>query len=341
MRVLQVMASGLHGGAELFFEDLLPALSRGGLTQAAVIRRYPTRAAVLARSGIDATMLRFGGPLDVVSPWKLRNIARTWRPDIVLGWMNRACANLPRGGWANVGRLGGYYDLKYYRRCTHLICNTRDIADYVVRAGRDAATVHTIPNFCNVAAEPAVVRADLDTPEGVPVVLVLARLQPAKAIDIAIRALALVPDAILWIAGDGPLETALRHCAVEAGVGARVRFLGWRTDRSALLKAADVCLVPSRFEPFGNVVVNAWAHGIPLVATSSAGPGSLIRDGEDGLLVPVDDVPAVAGAIRDVLADPGRAARLVAGGQARVAAEFSETAVVKRYLEVFRAIGPP
>src|SRR6202008_2001986 len=106
--------------------------------------------AILTAAGCPVSMLPFGGPLDIITPWKLKHIAAAAKPDVILGWMNRACTNLPRGPWVNVGRLGGYYDLKYYRRCAHLICNTPDIASYVVRAGFKAANVHYIPNFCPV-----------------------------------------------------------------------------------------------------------------------------------------------------------------------------------------------
>ena len=337
MRVLQVMASGLHGGAELFYEDLVPALAAAGLEQSAVIRRYPTRAALLEAAGVPATMLRFGGPLDFLTPLHLRGAARAARPDLVMGWMNRACRSLPKGPWVNVGRLGGYYDLKYYHRCAQLICNTPDIRDYVIREGRRADAVHYIPNFCPVRDEAAVDRDALGGADA-KVLLVLARLQPAKGIDVALRALTHIKDAVLWIAGDGPEESRLKRLAQDLKLGSRVRFLGWRDDRSALLKAADVCLVPSRHEPFGNVVLNAWSHGVPLVAAASQGPGYLVRDGEDGLLAPVDDPVALAARVTEILQDGARARRLVAGGLQRTAAEFSEAAVVARYLAVYRAI---
>ena len=337
MRVLQVMASGLHGGAELFYEDLVPALARAGLDQAGVIRRYPSRAAKLEAAGCRVTMLRFGGPLDIPTTLRLAKVAKAEKPDLVMGWMNRACRILPKGPWANVGRLGGYYDLKYYRRCSQLICNTPDICDYVVRAGRSANSVHYIPNFCPVRDEPAVDRGALGGDDA-KVLLILARLQPAKGIDVALRALPDIKNAVLWIAGDGPEENRLKKLADELKLGARVRFLGWRDDRSALLKAADVCLVPSRHEPFGNVVLNAWSHEIPLVAAASQGPGYLVRDGEDGLLVPVDDPAALADATNAVLGDRQRARRMTARGLERTAAEFSEQAVVERYLAVYRAI---
>ena len=338
MRILQVMASGLHGGAEVFYEDLVQALARRSVDQACVIRPYPMRAALLSAAGCRVSTMVFGGPLDLVTPWKLRRLAAIENPDVILGWMNRACRILPKGPWVNVGRLGGYYNLKYYRRCAHLICNTPDIAAYVVREGRPSDQVHYIPNFCPVDAAAPIDRAALNTPPDAKVLLILARLHEAKGIDVALRALPSVPEAVLWIAGDGPLDSRLKDLATDLGVAARVRFLGWRDDRSALLRAADVCLVPSRHEPFGNDVVNAWAYNVPVVAAASQVPGFLINDGVDGLKVPVDDAAALAAAINGILRDPGLRERLVQGGQGRVVQEFSEAAVVTRYRQVLETV---
>ena len=89
----------------------------------------------------------------------------------------------------------------------------------------------------------------------------------------------------------------LEKAAGALGVADRVRFLGWRADPSALYRAADVCVFPSRYEPLGNVVIQAWAHGLPVVAAASQGPAALIEDGADGLLVPIDDADALAAAV--------------------------------------------
>jgi glycosyltransferase involved in cell wall biosynthesis len=114
-----------------------------------------------------------------------------------------------------------------------------------------------------------------------------------------------------------------------------VRFLGWRADRADLLATADVCVFPSRFEPFGIVSIESWAAGVPLIASRAAGPGALIRDGEDGLLVPVDDAPALAAAIARLLADADLRRRLAAAGRRRYEAEFTEAAVVADYRALF------
>jgi glycosyltransferase involved in cell wall biosynthesis len=118
-----------------------------------------------------------------------------------------------------------------------------------------------------------------------------------------------------------------------------VRFLGWRTDASALYRTADVCLFPSRYEPLGNVVIQAWAHGLPVVAAASQGPSALIRDGRDGLLVAVDDAEALARAVRRVLDEPMLRIGLIQHGAERVEAEFSAAAVVAQWRELFADLG--
>ena len=76
-----------------------------------------------------------------------------------------------------------------------------------------------------------------------------------------------------------------------------MRFLGWRDDRAALLAAADVCVMPSRYEPFGTVMAEAWSAGTPLIVAAAQGPRAYVKDGENGLMVPIDDAAALAAAI--------------------------------------------
>ncbi|MBT4739603.1 MAG: glycosyltransferase family 4 protein, partial [Rhodospirillaceae bacterium] len=129
-----------------------------------------------------------------------------------------------------------------------------------------------------------------------------------------------------------------RDLATSLGVADRVRFLGWRDDREALLAAADICLVPSRHEPFGNVVVNAWASRTPVIAAASEGPSFLISHEKNGMLAPVDDPMAMADAIIRVLTDEALARSLVVGGDASTVEAFSEDAVVSAYISLFKRL---
>ena len=147
MRSAQVMAGAPTGGAELFFERLTVALARAGDTVLPVIRRNPSRAARLAAAGLRPVQLGFGGPLDLLTAPRLRAALRRFTPRTVVCWMNRAAHFTPRGDWVLAGRLGGYYDLGYYRRCDHLIGNTQGIVRYIADHGWPASRVHHLPNF--------------------------------------------------------------------------------------------------------------------------------------------------------------------------------------------------
>ncbi len=340
MSVLHLLGTAGEGGAETYFVELVRALKRAGVAEAAAIRGNPNREAVLKRAGVPVRVLRFGGPIDILTRPAAAGYAALQKTTVALAWMNRAARHTPRGPWARIGRLGGYYSLKYYKGFDHLVANTEDIADWVVGQGWPAGLVSCIPNFAAAPPEGGVVeRASLATPDDVPLLLSMGRLHEAKAHDVTLQALTQIPGAWLWIAGVGPLEAKLKGMAEALGVLDRVRFLGWRTDPSALYRTADVCVFPSRYEPLGNVVIQAWAHGLPVVAAASQGPKALIRDGEDGLLVPVDDPDALAAGVRRLLENPALRERFAAAGAEKVAEQFSETAVVGQWKALFADYG--
>jgi len=314
------------------------ALNRAGLDQRVVIRRNSRRAAQLAAGGLTPRELPFGGIFDFRTRGALKREIANFRPDVVLTWMSRATSKCPKGPFVHVGRLGGYYNLKYYKSCGHLIGNTADIVAYCAARGWPRERVHYLPNFVDASPAPPIPRTQFHTPDDVPLLLAAGRFHPNKAFDVAIRALAKLPDTYLWLAGEGELEGALKSLADAQGVAHRIRFLGWRNDMPALLAAADVLVCPSRIEPLGNVVIEAWAHGKPVAAAASIGPKSLIKDGLSGLLVPIDDPDALADALRHTIHDKALAARFVAGGRAAFEASFTEAAVVRRYLDFFAGV---
>lgn len=340
MSVLHLLGSRGDGGAETYFVDLVRALHDAGMEQACALRQHGERARVLADAGVTVGSFGFGGPIDLLTRPRIAAFARQAGATALVAWMNRAARHTPAGPWKRVGRLGGYYSLKYYKGFDHLVGNTRDIADWIVGQGWPAGQVSYIPNFAAAAEDSQPVdRASLDTPEGLPLLLGMGRLHDAKAHDVSLKALAMIPDAYLWIAGDGPLEDKLKAMAAALGVADRVRFLGWRNDAGALYRAADVCVFPSRFEPLGNVVIQAWAHGLPVVAADSQGPGALIRHGQDGILIPVDEPEPLADAVKAILADPMMKIRLVQNGHARVEGEFSQAAVVEEWRSLLSRLG--
>ena len=332
------MAGARTGGAENFFVRLVAALGMEGIIQQAAIRTHPQRRDILEKNGVVVHELSYGGWFDLCTRARLKRISNAFRPDIVMTWMNRATSAAPVGPWITVGRLGGYYDLKYYKKCDHLICNTADLRAYVINKDWPGEKVVYLPNFIDEAGLPAVDRALFATPDDNPLIVCFGRLHRNKAFDVAIDALSRIDQAWLWIVGEGPWAGHLRQKTLEHSVQDRVRFLGWREDVSAIHAAADIFLCPSRHEPLGNVVLEAWAYGTPVVAAASQGPGQLIVDGVNGLLVPVDDAAKMAEAIKLLLADRTLAARLKVAGRECYYKNFSRAVVVKKYIEFFTGI---
>lgn len=338
MRVMQVMAGADKGGAETFFTRLAPALHRAGVEQEIVIRRNVDRAAALQAQGVQPLQFGFGGKLDCITRYKLSRAVSRFDPDILLSWMNRATQFCPLGNHVFAARLGGYYKLRNYRRCDHLVGNTQGICDYLIEEGWPRDRTWYLPNFVDARSAPAIPRAAHDTPDDVPLLLALGRLHVNKAFDVLLEALARLPTAYLWLAGEGPLRHELEAQAAQAGIAERVRFLGWRTDVPALFASCDVFVCPSRHEPLGNVVIEAWAQRKPLVATRSQGPSALVEDGETGLLVPIDDAQEIAAAVTRVIDEADLAESLVSKGRVAYEADFTEASVVSRYMDFFERI---
>jgi len=331
-RVAMAMAGAAHGGAETFFVRLATALAEAGEDVLAAIRSDPAREAALAAAGVAVRRFPFGGPLDLLTRPRLGVALRRFAPRVVVAWMNRAAGKTPSGPWVQVGRLGGYYDLGYYRRCHHLVGNTEGIVRYIVDQGWPAGRAHFLPNFTpdlSGATPPS--RAQLGVPDRGPLLLAMGRLHRNKGFDTLITALASLTHAHLAIAGVGPERAALEALAAQCGVTSRLTWLGWRDDQAALLAAADLFVCPSRHEPLGNVVLEAWSARRPVVAAASQGPSELITSGADGVLVPVDDAAALADAIAALLADPARAASLADAGRAAWAGRFAPAPVIARW----------
>jgi len=168
-----------------------------------------------------------------------------------------------------------------------------------------------------------------------PVVLAIGRLNPQKGFDTLIAAFARLSatrPARLAICGVGPLEQRLKAQAEALGVADRVAFLGFQDNPLKFLKRADLFVLSSRFEGFGNVLVEALACGVPIVSTDCPhGPAEILDEGRFGRLVPVDDAAAMAEAMSAMLDEPTPADLLIERSR-----DYSPAVVVDRYLAIVR-----
>ncbi len=337
MRIVQALGSPQRGGVERFFVRLVKALHARGLSQSLLMRRNAWAAVELGAAGIPIQPAWFGGKLDFITRAKYRAVLDSKGASVAINWMPNAAAACPGGPWVRVARLGKCYPLDAYKSCDHLIAASPRIATHLESLGWPQGRISTIPNFVpRIEAAPAR-RAAFNTPEDVPLILWLGRMAYNKGPDLAVRALAAVPGAYLWMAGTGPLEAEVKELGAQMGVLGRIRFLGWRDDIHALLKAADIFIRPSRGEGIGNIL-EAWANGLPVISACSEDTCRLVNDGQSGLLIAKEDPAALSLALKNLITNRDFARSLAERGKAQFKAAYSEEPVTAMYLELCRRL---
>ena len=177
-------------------------------------------------------------------------------------------------------------------------------------------------------------RRELGLDAAVPLVGIVARLVPIKAIDVFLRAAALIaaesPRAWFVVVGDGEERDRLRALADELGVRERVHWLGWRADLPAIYADLDVVVLTSRNEGTPVSLIEAQAAGRAVVATEVGGVPDVVVPPERGVLVPDGDHGAVARAVLDLLTDSDRRGAMGAAGRAAVYPEYDSATLVGR-----------
>ncbi len=226
------------------------------------------------------------------------------------------------------------------RVARRVICISGAAEDLLLRLRAPAAKLRRVPLGMELP-EPAPAAAPRDAGR----FLFVGQMQRRKRHGDAIRALALAarnhPHARLAIVGnvfDPVYLEELKHLAAELGVAGRVEFLGMRTDVPDLMRRAEAVLLCSESEAFGWVILEAMAHGAPVIASSVDGPKEIIEHERTGLLVPCGDIAGYAAAMGSLLAYPALAASLAENARRAVAERYSAARMVDGIEAVYREV---
>ena len=235
----------------------------------------------------------------------------------------------------------------YSNRSLHLAIAVSEATkqDWMRRTGIPSQRVVTIhngidPNQFVRRQSKHDARARLALPQDAIILGGLGRLDPAKGFAHLIEALAALrtdfPQALVAIAGDGPLREQLEAKAMTLGVSDRVVFLGFQTDVNLVLDACDVFVLPSLCEALPFALLEAMAHELPAVGTTVGGIPEVIIPGETGFLAPANNAGALAAAVRPLLPSQDIRVRLGRAGRERVIKHFHEADMVRKTIDVYR-----
>jgi glycosyltransferase involved in cell wall biosynthesis len=328
---------GKEGGAERFFVNLVNSFSDQGIEQRFVVRPGRLWTEEVRKLGpIITSNYRPWSPMTPLLTWRTARMIRRWQPDVVMAWMSRASRLMPSdSNTLKLTRLGDYpRHLKNFENIDCIIGITPDISDECVRLGWQKPTA-MIPIYPRDVALRPVPRADMNTPDDAFVVVGSGRFIRRKGFDSLIRAVSQVPGAYLWLVGDGEKRGELETLVTELDMMERTRFTGWVTEAMHYVAAGDVFVMPSRHEPLGNVIMEAWRSQTPSVFTRAEGPSWCATDERNCLMVDIDDDRAMASAITRIREDGNLARKLVDGGTDALRSHFNKDIITSSYLELF------
>lgn len=237
-------------------------------------------------------------------------------------------------------------------RADHVITVCEPFASALVHTGVKASRISVVPNAIDPVTlagpeQAAVLRRQLHIAPDDRVVLVIGRFSAEKAqgdmVPAFMRVLQNLPDDSLRLVfvGDGIERNNVANAFASKGIADRVRFVGHQKNVGAFYAMADVFVLPSHSEGSPNVILEAMAAGLPIVATAVGGVPEIVRDRHSGLLIPPADPERLAEAIVRLLSDAELAAKLAANAREEVRARFSpdvfNTAIIGIYNTVHSA----
>lgn len=331
MHIVNIMFSYIAGGIEQAFVDYCEGLQGRGHQVTALTHPNAVVNAQLQAVGVRTISLRNFGKWDIFAIARLRKQLQELNPDIVIAHANRAFSltrSAIKGQYPLVGIAQNY--------TTHLLVDadaafatTHDLIASVIAHGVPEERMFHIPNMVRCHELPH--RAGRQNP---PVIGTMGRFVKKKGFDVYIDALKLLKDrgynfkAILG--GAGAEDNALKRKAEAAGLMDILSFPGWVEDKKAFYTGIDIFCLPSLHEPFGIVLLEAFIHGTPVIATDSEGPRDIIAPNFDALIVKIGSASELAAAMAKLLDDALLSDSLAANAFAKAKTTYSIERVAER-----------
>ena len=366
MKVVHIIKATRISGAERHLLILLPALRVRGVEVHLILLEDPARpvdemAAELTQADVPVWRIPIYRHSDVRVIGRIRHVLRTLRPDIVHTHLihadlyGTAAARLSRvrtviSSRHNDDNFRRLWPVRVFHRLLWRMTDagiaiSQAIARFCVEVeGAPAKKITTIYyglplKIVDRKMARYALRGELKLAPDMLLIGMVCRLIEQKGVVYGLRAFARIapqfPAAQLVIAGDGLLRRRLEAEAKTLGVQDRVHFLGWRSDTPTVMAALDVLLMPSLWEGFGLVLLEAMAQTVPIIGSGVSAIPEVVVEGETGRLVPPRDTGALASALVELLTDEAGRRHMGLLGQDRVETVFSVERMVEQTLALY------
>ncbi|MBN8827946.1 MAG: glycosyltransferase family 4 protein [Sphingobacteriia bacterium] len=328
MRIVNCMFSKKLGGIEQVFLDYHYSLQKRGHEVLSICHtKSPLR-----KTNKDFLAINNFSKWDIFAKFKLLKIIRGFKPDLIITHGSRPTVlnkfvakklNIPLVAVAH------NYWSKELISCNYLFTITHHLKDYYSNLGFQTNNIFVIHNMIEVLENLSIKKANSQF-----IVGAIGRFVPKKGFEVLIKAISLIKDKIpelkVVIGGEGELHANLIALAKNFKIEKIIEFPGWVKDKSEFYSNLDLFVLPSHHEPFGIVILEAMNYNIPVISTNDVGPIEIIKDKENGLLVPIEDEKSLAKAILDLYNNFELRQKLVNNAKINLKENFSYNIIAER-----------
>lgn len=362
LKVMHVITTCSVGGAEMHLLQLLRDLPKDEFEITLCFFKeeaHEARSLVddFRSAGVTTIDLGLKGRVGLRSLWRLWRVVRRvcpqvihthlYRADLAGGWVGRLCGCVVVASVHNLDLETKYRRIRrvvldVYRRATRVVAISEAVGSQLIADGIPADRVVTIHYGLDLGAWPDL-RIHRSASDAISLGCV-GRLSHQKGYDVLLQALAIakqdLPPFHLAIVGhdDEGIKAELGHMVRELGLSGAVEFKGFGSDIPKEMAGFDVFLLPSRWEGFGLVLLEAMASKLPVIASDTGPIGEIVIDGETGFLVPPGEATSLADAIVRLASDPEHGQAMGQAGYLRLLSHFTNTATAQRHVDLYQTL---
>jgi len=325
------------GGAEQAFLDYYSALTLKGHEVVNITSLF----AKINNKKISSLKLPNLFPWCILSKIYLKLLILFYRPDLIIVHGGRA-VNFAYGTGIKIIPIIGVthsYSTRHILKCNYIIALDQLLKHHLISSGYPESQIFIVPNMINTPAKKINNFSQKRTEY---VIGALGRFVPEKGFNYLIEAISILRDrkyrVKLLIGGAGPLEIQLKKLAHGLNIGKNIEFIGWINDKESFFKTVDIFCIPSVFETFGIVALEAMSHQVPIVATKTAGASQIFEAGSDALITNTASNQGLADNIAYLIDNPLRAQELIDKAYSKIISYYDTMVVADRLSETLKVI---
>ena len=325
------------GGAEQAFLDYYSALTLKGHDVVNITSLF----AKINNKKISSLKLPNLFPWCILSKISLKLLILIYRPDLIIAHGGRA-VNFAYGTGVKVIPIVSVrhsYSTRHILKCNYIIAVDQLLKKHLISSGYPESRIFIVPNMINTSSRQTNNFRQKKTEY---VIGALRRFVPEKGFNYLIEAISILRDrkypVKLLIGGAGPLEIQLKKLTRELNIDKNVEFIGWVHDKENFFKSVDIFCIPSVFETFGIVALEAMSYQVPIVATKTGGASQIFAAGSDALITNTASNQGLANSISYLIDNPLKAQELIDKAYSKVINYYDTSIVADRLSETLKLI---